>query len=309
MDMPNDENGDANFLREFGNLIEELPQESRGSKTEEVQYCCQKPTSKPKWWKTLAGRRGTKAQRRAIAAMASHVLESIPFGASIDWENVFSSNKNEIWLEIGFGLGDNLLCNAQIHPEIAMVGADLHSPGVGTVLRRMQQGQQQGRYWDEYSLYSQEKDPYSEKSENDSAILRMPPRTNEPLYCNVRIYLGNGIKLLQSVPSRSLSAVLLTFPDPWPSSSHSNHRFIQHSTAIDLHRVLRNGGRFYLATDHEGYFSWCQSVMEKCQDLFTPVVPVPDRFSWLPAISKYEQKGWDEGRKTILACWQVRCSY
>lgn len=305
MVMPNVENGDTGFLQEFGDLIEEFPQETRCAKTEEEQFCHQKPTSKPKWWKTLAGRRGTKAQRRAIVAMATHVLESVPFGAFVDWENVFSSNKIEIWLEIGFGLGDNLLCNAQMHPEIAMVGADLHSPGVGTVLRRMQQGQQQGRYWDEYSLYSQEKDPYSVKSENDSVTVRMPPRTDESLYSNVRIYPGNGMKLLRSIPSRSLSAVLLTFPDPWPNNLHSKHRMIQNSTAIDLHRVLQNGGRFYLATDHEGYFSWCQSVMENCQHLFTPVVPMPNRFSWLPAISKYEQKGWDEGRKTLLACWQV----
>ena len=34
------------------------------------------------------------------------------------------------------------------------------------------------------------------------------------------------------------------------------------------------------------------------------VVPCPDRENWLPAVSYYEQKGLDEGRSTMLQCWQ-----
>ena len=34
------------------------------------------------------------------------------------------------------------------------------------------------------------------------------------------------------------------------------------------------------------------------------VKPVPNRREWLPAISHYEQKAWDDGRQTILSCWK-----
>ena len=34
------------------------------------------------------------------------------------------------------------------------------------------------------------------------------------------------------------------------------------------------------------------------------VTPTPDRSSWLPVVSYYEQKGIDEGRKTMLQCWE-----
>jgi len=38
---------------------------------------------------------------------------------------------------------------------------------------------------------------------------------------------------------------------------------------------------------------------------FRLVEPCPDRSEWLPAISRYEQKGWDEGRTTKLSCWEA----
>lgn len=34
------------------------------------------------------------------------------------------------------------------------------------------------------------------------------------------------------------------------------------------------------------------------------VKPIPNRREWLPAVSRYEQKGWDEGRQTMLSCWR-----
>jgi tRNA (guanine-N7-)-methyltransferase len=312
--MTHEPNEDIGFFQEFGDLVEECPPQpssASSANTNQEQQCYQKATGKPKWWRTLAGRRGTKAQRRAMSCMSDYILKPVPFGTFVDWNTVFSSPAaTEIWLEVGFGLGDNLLCNAQLHPEIFIVGADLHSPGVGTVLRRMQQGQKQGRYWNEYSLRTTENDPCSEQiGKSNSAIVRLPPRNEEgSLYSHVRIYHGNGMKFLHSVPVGSLSAVLLTFPDPWPNKLHAEYRFIQVSTAADIHRALQKRGRFYLATDDEGYFSWCRNVMEECHHLFTPVVPVPDRCNWLPAVSKYEQKGLDEGRRILLACWEVRAT-
>ena len=45
----------------------------------------------------------------------------------------------QIWLEIGFGSGDNLLANARNRPDVLFVGSEIHQPGVGTVLRRMEE--------------------------------------------------------------------------------------------------------------------------------------------------------------------------
>lgn len=305
--MSNDDAGDNNdgFIDDSNGKVEEdATEESLHSR--ESKECAAAPsqrhnTKKPKWWLQLSRRRGTKGQRRTMAAMKQYILPSAGYGEFIDWNEIFQCK--DITLEIGFGLGDNLLCNAQRHPKEAMVGADVHSPGTARVLKIMQQAQEQGRYWDEYSLYSRET---NEDNRHDEDSCSPPaPCPTDKLYSNIRIYPGNGMKFLHSIPSSSLKAILLTFPDPFPLESHAEFRIVQVSTAPDFYRTLKRDGRLYLATDHKRYFEWCLNVMDQCEDLFSKVTPVPDRKKWLPVISKYEQKGLDEGRQTHLACWQV----
>jgi tRNA G46 methylase TrmB len=97
-------------------------------------------------------------------------------------------------------------------------------------------------------------------------------------------------------------------------------------------------GLLYLATDHDGYYDWCHQMIYEVNNnhnindngngngnddnsndndgndtvrsqpqipLFRLIEPCPNRKNWLPAISRYEQKGWTEGRSTKLSCWQV----
>jgi len=292
--MTNDGSGDNDgILQKQDDPIEK--------ETQEQHHAPKYSAKKPNWWLRLTPRRGTKAQRRIMAAMKHYMIPSPRYGELVEWNQIFSSSQcEEVWLELGFGLGDNLLRNAEMHPDTAMVGAELHSPGVANVLKNIQQSQEQGRYRDEYSLYTHE-----EEDTAHVAAASAPSTTGENIYFNVRVYPGNGIKLLNAIPTSSLRTILVTFPDPFPQERHAEFRLLQVSTAADFYRVLRSEGRLYLATDHEGHFEWCLKVMAQCQDLYVPVSPVPDRSSWLPVISKYEQKGLEEGRHTQLACWQV----
>jgi len=86
------------------------------------------------------------------------------------------------------------------------------------------------------------------------------------------------------------------------------------------------GGRLYLATDHPVFYEWAHAVIEQFNNengvtarssengsggaddeyYFQLVDPCPDRHLWLPVISKYEQKGWEEGRRTLLSCWEKK---
>ncbi|CAB9530175.1 tRNA (guanine-N(7)-)-methyltransferase (Partial), partial [Seminavis robusta] len=94
---------------------------------------------KPLWWKKISGR-PTKAQKRSIDAMSQFRLPRVDYGSFLDWEEIFASttpqdNTNnagrEIWLEIGFGTGDNLLALAHQHPDRCFVGAEVHTSGIG----------------------------------------------------------------------------------------------------------------------------------------------------------------------------------
>ena len=201
-------------------------------------------------------------------------------------------------------------------------------------------------------MYTPERDPYSKSGEtneispttnsgevtheeNDNES-RSSPMEEDP-YSNVRIYPGDGVKLFPYIPSNSLSAILVTFPDPFPQKGHEKWRLIQQQTLLDFHRILKpSTGKLFLATDDLNYHNWTHdrinqlnnnvdttptisttideeedSNQQQRQDdhhqiiKFRLIEPCPDRLDWLPAISRYEQKGWDEGRETRLSCWEA----
>ena len=100
---------------------------------------------------------------------------------------------------------------------------------------------------------------------------------------------------------------------------------------------IYDGGLLFLATDHDGYHDWCHrmiddvnksnvsnnnTAIEDSDDgggetptinnktdtsslLFRLIEPCPDRSEWLPAVSRYERKGLEEGRSTKLSCWMA----
>jgi len=308
---------------------------------------------KPRWWKTISGK-PTKSQKRAMHATSAWRLPKVSYGEFLDWDNIFpttsaeeqhgANNSNEIWLEIGFGNGDNLLALAEHFPERNFVGAEVHNPGIGKVCQRLQQALQTNRYWNGYELFNEEsanrKSSHAEQSmesynkESDvnkdhiddpetnpganSLPLEVCSPSNSTLYSNLRIHGGDGVKLLPYIPSNSLTAVLVTFPDPFPKDNSQQFRVLQMHTLQEIHRILCPGvGRLFLATDHDGHYAWCHETVERVnrgvgdankeqdQAPLFEAVEIPNRADWLPVISKYEQKGWNEGRQTHLSCWKV----
>jgi len=269
---------------------------------------------KPRWWKALSGK-ATKGQRRSIAAMKDYKLERPAYGDTIDWDAVFhGTSQGDVWLELGFGGGDNLLALAEKHLNTNFVGADISQVGLGKIFTRMHHSVQRKRFWSGYSECTSEAHT---TSSNDVAKLQ-DDRSDESFrqvevtdpYANLRVYSGDGVKLLPYLPTASVSTILVTFPDPFEGEHQKEYRLIQEHTLKELYRVLKSNGRLFLATDHEGYHSYSHSVIDamnnKSSDgMFRPVVPCPDRMEWLPVLSRYERKGWDEGRRTNLSCWQM----
>ena len=286
---------------------------------------------KPKWWVQRSGR-ASKAQRKAMREMESFKLIRPPYGELIDWSSVFlqdnnshnnsggsssssssSSSGNEssldVWLEIGFGGGENLLRLAeQYHGIRYFVGAEIHPGGIGKACRRMQEAIQKKRFWTDYKLYIAEKES-AVQNLGDEAI-SVEGATVENPYYNLRVHRGDGVKLLLHIPSGSLSAILITNPDPFPKKGEEELRLIQTGTIRELRRCLRPNGRLYLGTDHEGYFQWSLQIVDRVNEkgdepIFRRIEPCPQRQDWLPVVSNYEQKGWDAGRTTFLACWEA----
>lgn len=271
-----------------------------------------KQPRKPLWWRQRAGQRGSKAQRRAYRTMAYKKLpSSLAYGELYNFEEIFSPLQ-QIWLEVGAGQGDVLLANAERNPRIAMIGADVYKPGICATLVRIEKALEANEYWKAYDEYDTSKDPYSQETQEEpelssaSSPLVTSPGDQEELYSNARVFPGDGMKLLKnSTPTASLDRILLTFPDPFPKDGQEEHRVLQTDTIQDIHNALKPNGRFFLATDHPTFHAWTLDLFDAASQQFRKVEPCPPRSTWLPVISKYEQKGWDEGRQTFLVCWEV----
>lgn len=168
----------------------------------------------------------TPAQVRALGELWPRY--GIPDGdAMLDWSAVFG-RRAPVILEIGFGNGEALAAAAAVHPENNYLGIEVHRPGAGSLLRRVE----------------------------------------EEGLTNVRVMLGDANEILaRRVPDVSLAAVRLFFPDPWPKKRHHKRRLVQPDFAALVARKLELGGYFHLATDWPDYAAHMDVVLSQTAGL------------------------------------------
>jgi tRNA (guanine-N7-)-methyltransferase len=121
-----------------------------------------------------------------------------------------------VWLEVGFGGGENLIWQARHHPNVGLIGGEPYMNGVVKLL---------------------------------SQIEREPAP-------NVRIYPADAHDILEALPEASLGRVFVLFPDPWPKTRHHKRRFIQMGMLGQLARVMKSGAELRFASDDAGYVEW-----------------------------------------------------
>lgn len=295
---------------------------------------------KPRWWTQCGQGRATKSQKKAMAALKdTHQLPRIPYGEYYDWHTVFNETTTLLagslpWIEIGCGTGENLLALAEKYPSQPLIGAEMHPSGNGKCFQRMYQAIQRNKFWHGHILYTinleqecqnnreSQQNPYileqgKQEDYNDESLYddRVDAINNQHKvvvpYSNVRLFAGNGVTVLQKAPPASLALVLLTFPDPFPKQP--DYRLLQNDVLDDIERALKPGeGRLVVATDHDGHAEWIQNQLQlrldsssgKC--VWNVVESTTElRKTYLPAVSKYEGKGWHEGRTTKLLVFQL----
>jgi len=138
----------------------------------------------------------------------------VPFSPGpIDLDHVFGRSAPKI-LEIGFGMGETTAAIAREHPENDYLGVEVHTPGVGGLLKRI-------------------------------AELDLK---------NVRILQHDAVEVLRHmIPAESLDGVHLFFPDPWPKKRHHKRRLVQGPFLALLSSRMKPGAYVHAATDWEDY--------------------------------------------------------
>ncbi len=153
----------------------------------------------------------TPAQRRALETLLPRY--GLDPKTPLDPEAVFG-RRAPLVMEIGFGDGENLVAQAQAHPEKDFLGVEVYRPGIGRCLRAL-----------------------------DQAGLT-----------NVRIYPADArTVLLHAIPDAALSEVWIFFPDPWPKKRHHKRRLLAPPFLELLARKMVPGGLLHISTDWPDY--------------------------------------------------------
>ena len=200
-----------------------------------------------------AGRMGP-GQARALATLAPRYV--VPFRPmAIDFAALFG-RVAPVVVEIGFGMGQATAAIAAAHRELDFLGIEVHPPGVGALLQRI----------DEHSL------------------------------ANVRIVQHDAVDVLESmVAPASLAGIHVFFPDPWPKKRHHKRRLIQPPFVRLLASRLAAGATLHCATDWEPYAEQMLAVLDAEPSLVNAAgAGYADRPLERP-LTKFEQRGIDRG--------------
>lgn len=68
---------------------------------------------------------------------------------------------------------------------------------------------------------------------------------------------------LSESPSDFWSEVWVQFPDPWPKLRHEKHRMCTPLLFHEIHRILKDGGRFCFRSDHAPFWQFFQDENQR----------------------------------------------
>ena len=114
---------------------------------------------------------------------------------------------------------------------------------------------------------------------------------------NIRVHPGDARDLMDVLSEASVSKVFLLYPDPWPKKKHHRRRFVTEEHLVPLHRVMKPGAEFRVATDIPDYVRQAMEEIPKVGFEWVAECAEDWRRPWDDWVStRYEQKALREGR-------------
>ena len=166
---------------------------------------------------SLRGDRMTRAQ--SLAMSQSWDQYSVEIKTQLDLNQIFS-DKSQVILEIGSGMGEATAEIAQANPQTGYVAVEMHAPGLAALL-----------------------------------IL-----INQLELKNVKLIREDATYLLANfISDNSLDGIHLLFPDPWPKNRQHKRRIVQGEFVELIANKLKPGGFIHIATDWQPYADWIKA--------------------------------------------------
>jgi len=189
------------------------------------------------------------AQARALEELAPRWC--LPFAREpIDFARTFG-RRAPIVLEIGCGMGETTAAIAAAQPGLDFVGVEVHGPGVGAILNRIEQG----------------------------------------ALANLRVIQHDAVEVVDAmIPQASLSGIHVYFPDPWPKKRHHKRRLLKPAFVRALALRLAPGGYLHAATDWAPYAEEMLATFTSEPLLVNSAEGYAPRPAWRPQ-TKFETRG------------------
>jgi tRNA (guanine-N7-)-methyltransferase len=162
-------------------------------------------------------------------------------------------------LDIGSGMGGAIAKMANKHRENDYLAVEVHRPGIGSLMRRIEED-------------------------------KLP---------NIRLISYDIVDILKyQLPENSIDCVYIFFPDPWPKKKHHKRRLISWSLMPLIGNVLKNHGRLFIATDWEDYAIQISDIINNEPRIINlagrnQYAPRP---RWRP-MTKFEKRGLNKGHQ------------
>lgn len=197
-------------------------------------------------------RQGRVTKGQANALETQWPKYGVEYGLqSMDLNVLFRRAESKKILEIGFGMGETTARIAQILPDYDFLTAEVHTPGVGALLKLIE----------------------------------------ELALTNIRIIQHDVVDVLQNmIADASLDGVHIFFPDPWHKKRHHKRRLIQKEFVKLLCTKLKTGGYLHVATDWQEYAEWVLEVLDAEPQLKNTTNDYAEKPSYRP-LTKFENRG------------------
>lgn len=198
------------------------------------------------------GRVSPGQQRAVETLMPQH---GIAYAAQpLDLDQAFGRSAPKI-LEIGFGMGDSTATIALAHPENDYLALEVHTPGVGNLLKLIDAQQ----------------------------------------ISNIRIMQHDAVEVLRDmIADKALDGVHIFFPDPWHKARHNKRRLIQSPFIARLVQKIKPGGYIHVATDWQDYAVQVLAVLSAEPLLENTAADYAPRPDYRP-LTKFEKRGINLG--------------
>ena len=128
----------------------------------------------------------------------------------------------EIFLEIGFGMGEHFIHQAKNKKEALFIGVEVYLNGVANVLKLA---------------------------------------TNDDI-TNILLWPDDLDMILEDFPNKSLSGIYILFPDPWPKRNQNKKRIFNQYRLEILQHKLKTNGFLMFASDIDDYFVVAKNLIK-----------------------------------------------